>query len=1258
MYELSSVYPLGYDIRTKEQIYALAPSDVIETGPSTSFYITGFTKAQIASYDKASDVTLSAELGLGASVSIDLKRKLSEKLKHSTSKTGLVLLVLRQSQFSIQSNVKGKEMPGAGGESGAGHYISAYTGYRGFMIIFTGQTEKQEAQHSDSFEAAVGAFYQGVGLKAGGGKSTEKTQSSQFEARQFSAMAFGCYLPPTAASIGADGVATAETIKQVYEEFLKGTSDHAPQPIIDDDESKTQPYDLKDTPYRELRSLLSQLSETYKEAIVAWPAHKTLKKSEINNLDRRLSSRVGFNFSEIEFQSDCLEVVQLAEKLLQQGIVFDGASVSLITSYNEDQKYYLGTNSGSDAHPIFSNVDEQFIIEQAGNNHFYLKTSKNGYLAYDKKNMQFISSTNRHEEVSVEKCWQLEVMREFPVLVCGDWSISMPKKPDVLAPTQKSNVSEIANFRIINHMIAWTDLFEDRKRYIAEQSLVKQSPKSGQYDTKLSHLFSVVLPKLQSGSDKKPWLFTLGVTGAGKSALTNVLMGNRLQSIGPDSVKVIDKVGQIAEIGSSDADSKTLFPEAFQFASAKFILCDFPGFFDTNKNNRDIQSFSMQLLNALAQDIRGIIIVIDISSLSNGERMKPFKKLSKLIAKILDLQSMKERVTFVINLKGDVRFKLKDLVDRNNPNSKICSVEKFFSRQIEEKKLSQKLSLRALSNLKNDHEQFKENMPPSFTNSPDCNKFIENQAKKIQETEEEIGRSEEELADLIQTQDFLKQMTIDNTVLWGDSERVEIRTVLDERFSNLEPSNGQKMLKFDQIEQEDPEFYKEVASWVNNTWHQPLQSKRSLIETLEREWLRIHLVANDQIVDLKNRLAQIKDRADLYVKEIDAWLTEQAFQPVFFAGSRKGWSLPFCPAQLKALTAEYHSSPFTKVTHTEQSVIKEGLKPKVTYQGITLEKEQGSSCDDYDSEAQVYRRLKSVKYSSTNKLRHFDELPMDGRLILGEIRGHRVDNVSLSTKFKEFEGEIKQFLSKFREVIEAYRWVNVIDNEDWKYLGKLTNDLLQITRLTGSTDYRSRRSFLKKAEELLVSLSKTTGQFIHSVEGIEKDTGRMKQLSYSYADTYRGSKKETKRAKDKTRCLEELDQCLIEYRKELSTKEWEGAFQGIRILNHLDVFNISDEESTTFSDLLDLYDNFFDRVIKDPELRRELTFYSDVSDNQASSPSGSKKSQSPWGAGLTLYGRKTGKINAKEPDPEEESASAASVDPEQLQNPPPRANTK
>src|SRR5690606_37810367 len=107
-------------------------------------------------------------------------------------------------------------------------------------------------------------------------------------------------------------------------------------------------------------------------------------------------------------------------------------------------------------------------------------------------------------------------------------------------------------------------------------------------------------------------MYFLGVTGSGKSTLINYLLGHHFKFGRKKNITdVLDHTKPFAKIGTSAANSETLFPTIYEAPDCSIALCDCPGFGDTNNDLTSLQHLCMLISKKIAKSIKAIVIVIN-----------------------------------------------------------------------------------------------------------------------------------------------------------------------------------------------------------------------------------------------------------------------------------------------------------------------------------------------------------------------------------------------------------------------------------------------------------------------------------------------------------------------------------------------------------------------------------------------------------------------------------------------------------------------
>lgn len=197
-------------------------------------------------------------------------------------------------------------------------------------------------------------------------------------------------------------------------------------------------------------------------------------------------------------------------------------------------------------------------------------------------------------------------------------------------------------------------------------------------------------PKIQSARNQDIVL-VVGTTGAGKSTLVNYLIGCKMKQtdddLGEPRAEVEGK--EYAEIGHK-MKACTFNAEIFHPINPNekhsFAFCDFPGFNDTGTSERKIAiSLNREYMINVAENIKGIIVVIPISALSTSGRGKEFKELIDTITKLFkDVSQVSSSILFVITkakknakVEGVVK-KVSEILDTET-NNYVAKFQKAFS---------------------------------------------------------------------------------------------------------------------------------------------------------------------------------------------------------------------------------------------------------------------------------------------------------------------------------------------------------------------------------------------------------------------------------------------------------------------------------------------------------------------------------------------------------------------------------------------------
>lgn len=162
----------------------------------------------------------------------------------------------------------------------------------------------------------------------------------------------------------------------------------------------------------------------------------------------------------------------------------------------------------------------------------------------------------------------------------------------------------------------------------------------------------------------KEVVFVIGLTGAGKSASINYLLGSKLELyIDKDGMKkfrICEGEKEYAKIGLNPNESETIFAEFFSSDKSAFAYCDCPGFYDTRKEYIKLVSADLSTELAIKQQdaIKGIIVVVDGQMLRGPGRGKLVKDLVEILSNSLkirqDSEKLKESILFLFTHKDKV----------------------------------------------------------------------------------------------------------------------------------------------------------------------------------------------------------------------------------------------------------------------------------------------------------------------------------------------------------------------------------------------------------------------------------------------------------------------------------------------------------------------------------------------------------------------------------------------------------------------------
>lgn len=165
---------------------------------------------------------------------------------------------------------------------------------------------------------------------------------------------------------------------------------------------------------------------------------------------------------------------------------------------------------------------------------------------------------------------------------------------------------------------------------------------------------AVLLPTVDSWvEDAYKWgergpILLMGSTGAGKSTLANYLNGRSMHSVDLPGFlcSCVDCDNPVTEIGHGHK-SKTQFPVAVNALDGT-LLCDCPGFFDTNGAVADIRNmYAIAKLAKSAGNVAGIVLVLDYHSLSS-DRKASLTAAHSMLGKLLPTLSAKTAESLLV----------------------------------------------------------------------------------------------------------------------------------------------------------------------------------------------------------------------------------------------------------------------------------------------------------------------------------------------------------------------------------------------------------------------------------------------------------------------------------------------------------------------------------------------------------------------------------------------------------------------------------
>ena len=154
-----------------------------------------------------------------------------------------------------------------------------------------------------------------------------------------------------------------------------------------------------------------------------------------------------------------------------------------------------------------------------------------------------------------------------------------------------------------------------------------------------------------------------GSTGAGKSALTNLLMGHSFETYETEAGDVMLRVtsdGAAAAMGTAE-QSCTLYPEVFIDEASGLYFCDYPGFSDSRgRGEKLLIQVLMEAFMKRVGEIQSLVIVLEQDALYT-QKSSGFKKLIENLVTLLpdltrasgeELEWMARTLVIVFNPKS------------------------------------------------------------------------------------------------------------------------------------------------------------------------------------------------------------------------------------------------------------------------------------------------------------------------------------------------------------------------------------------------------------------------------------------------------------------------------------------------------------------------------------------------------------------------------------------------------------------------------
>ncbi len=202
-----------------------------------------------------------------------------------------------------------------------------------------------------------------------------------------------------------------------------------------------------------------------------------------------------------------------------------------------------------------------------------------------------------------------------------------------------------------------------------------------------------IFPVINEASNQS-LILVVGYEGAGKSALVNALLGHKLEWHRYASCcKLLERL-QVADASKPHAFMHTgllgtNIPALFSFDQGDTMLCDLPGFLDTDfhrisdteRDRKAEHRFHLELLSGRAKAIQAVLVVVDFNSLQIYLYIE--RVLSELNRIIGDVCAY-EQCVFVINMKGEyhraltpkerVDMRLDALMQRHQKNSTFITI--------------------------------------------------------------------------------------------------------------------------------------------------------------------------------------------------------------------------------------------------------------------------------------------------------------------------------------------------------------------------------------------------------------------------------------------------------------------------------------------------------------------------------------------------------------------------------------------------------